>query len=747
MANEVKFIIDVEAGSAKGNIRAVKGELDEVDKSAKKTGDAVKKSGKDINDSSKLAAKGLSDLGGSLSMIPGPIGAITRGIQSKITAVKTLTGTTNLLRLALIALPFVAIGVAIATLVKAFASTQEGADRINRVLVPMREIMNTLWGVAQDLSIAIVDAFTNPQEAVKGLWNVIKTQIMNRITAVIDGFGALGRAIKSVVTLDMEGLKQAGKDFGEAYIQAITGVEDAVEKGRQAYQGVNAVVDEAIERGERIQEIEEEIRQLRIDQAVPLARLRREFQEQLTISRDTTKSHEEQLAASRRAIELRQQLRDEEMKVLDLQIEQLELRHKANDTRDDEKLQLQQLIAQREELATAAERETSRVQVRMQQTLKSIEDGQEAEEEAQRIYIDGLNNRANEFRNLLKTEKQLQKEAFDEMIAQVNFLIAEKVLSEEEGIAIIAQLRKESNEDEINEALAVMNRLQEIQQTEEEQLQEKYNRDLEKLQLLHENELISIREFNTLKEQLEAEHLERLNEMHAEQGELQRMRTAAQLRSHSESLQEMLLNEELTAKERSRIEAELAATRKAHIWAVTGEAIAAGIENANTAKEFGREVIRVIAREAGAYAATSVYRAVPFPFNIAAAPIAGALAKRLVMSFANFNTGGLVGARFGQRGNFGKGDNRLIAANDREVILNPEQQARLGGAPAMAMAGVPGFPSSGLMAMNRMSLDTSGFERAVSNMPERINVVIDLDEVVRKVEDKQRVNRERLIIQ
>ena len=62
MANEVKFIIDVEAGSAKGNIRAVKSELDEVDKSAKKTGDAVKKSGKDINDSSKKAASGLSGL-------------------------------------------------------------------------------------------------------------------------------------------------------------------------------------------------------------------------------------------------------------------------------------------------------------------------------------------------------------------------------------------------------------------------------------------------------------------------------------------------------------------------------------------------------------------------------------------------------------------------------------------------------------------------------------------------------------
>jgi hypothetical protein len=54
----------------------------------------------------------------------------------------------------------------------------------------------------------------------------------------------------------------------------------------------------------------------------------------------------------------------------------------------------------------------------------------------------------------------------------------------------------------------------------------------------------------------------------------------------------------------------------------------------------------------------------------------------------------------------------------------------------LARAGVPGFSGS-------VSLDASGFNEAVGKIPSSISVNLDLDDVVNKIEDRQRINSQR----
>jgi hypothetical protein len=128
-----------------------------------------------------------------------------------------------------------------------------------------------------------------------------------------------------------------------------------------------------------------------------------------------------------------------------------------------------------------------------------------------------------------------------------------------------------------------------------------------------------------------------------------------------------------------------------------------------------------------------VFKSVPFHANVFLAPIAGAAAERLISSFAGFARGGVVGG--GMAVNRANGDDQFITAKTGEVVLTQQQQQALGGAPALARAGVPGFSGS-------VSLDASGFNEAVGRIPENINVIVDISEVQRKLEDKDRnINR------
>lgn len=336
--------------------------------------------------SATTTKESLGGLGNTLSGLPGPIGAMARGFQSAQRTVTGLTASTKALRVALLATGIGAIVVALGSLIQAFRSTQEGTDRLNRILEPTKAIFSALFGVLQDLSLfladTLVEAINNPGEAFANLITFLRNQVEVRIKALIDVFGGLGRVVGNIVTGQFKDAFDAAQDVGRSFVDLTTGIENATEKGIDFARSIKQVADDAIVTGKELQALREQIEQLRIDQEVPLARQRREYEELRNIVRDTSLAEEERLEAADRAIAIRQNIRDEEQKLLDLQIQELELRQSLNDTSREEELQLQRLIAQRESVAASAERELGRVLTQRASIVNSIDKETEKEREA-----------------------------------------------------------------------------------------------------------------------------------------------------------------------------------------------------------------------------------------------------------------------------------------------------------------------------------------------------------------------------
>ena len=107
------------------------------------------------------------------------------------------------------------IGIIVALLVKLqdlFSGNINTARRFERQQARMAAMFDVIRDRIEPFFIAIMDAFENPKEAIKELWESIKQNISNRIQGLIDGFKGLGKIIKGVFTFDMELIKEGTED-------------------------------------------------------------------------------------------------------------------------------------------------------------------------------------------------------------------------------------------------------------------------------------------------------------------------------------------------------------------------------------------------------------------------------------------------------------------------------------------------------------------------------------------------------
>lgn len=372
---------------------------------------------------------------------------VQAGARNAAGQIRAVTASTNAFRVALMATGIGAVVAALGALIQAFRSTQEGADRINRVLVPLQSIFQALWGVVQNLSVALADrlvaAFRDPRQAIVDLGQALLANIINRFRAVIDIGGALGRVIQGIFTRDFAMVREGARDAGNAFVQLGTGVEDAGDKLLSFGRDINTASREAFEAGQQIQALTEEIEKLRVEQEVPLARMRREYEELRNVVRDTAASEEQRLEAADRAVQIRRDITDEELRLLDLEIERLELQQSLNDTTREEELELQRLIARREELQATTERELGRVLSQRSSVIRQIEAQQTEEEKARQAEIQAMEERAEAFRELLLTEEELRRQAFERELAGLEELVEEGMFTREEALEIRREMEQE----------------------------------------------------------------------------------------------------------------------------------------------------------------------------------------------------------------------------------------------------------------------------------------------------------------
>ena len=189
----------------------------------------------------------------------------------------------------------------LASIIEYFRSSEEGSRKLAIAMETLGVITNKISEFFQKLGGFIVDAFTNPKEALLSFVDLLKQNIINRFEGLLELIPKLGEAI----SLLFQGkFKAAGKTAADAVGKVVLGVEDVTDK-------VGGAVDAVVEFGKTVvKEVKEavEVATLLVDQfrairdeqqrlIVENAELNKEMETQQKIAEDTNRTYEERKTA------------------------------------------------------------------------------------------------------------------------------------------------------------------------------------------------------------------------------------------------------------------------------------------------------------------------------------------------------------------------------------------------------------------------------------------------------------------
>jgi hypothetical protein len=178
-------------------------------KDAQKNVKDLEKAVEGVNEEVKETTESSSELTGQLDNLTG--GAISK-FKSFKTSLKGVTGGFKTMRAAIISTGIGALIIAITSLIAAFRSSEEGQNKFAKLTSMIGTVVSVLTDRLADLGEGIINAFTNPVEAIKNFAKSVKSFITDRINGIIDSFGLLGSAIKKAFTGDFSGALEDAKD-------------------------------------------------------------------------------------------------------------------------------------------------------------------------------------------------------------------------------------------------------------------------------------------------------------------------------------------------------------------------------------------------------------------------------------------------------------------------------------------------------------------------------------------------------
>lgn len=346
-------------------------------------------------------------------LAPAALNATAAATGNVSTGMKVLRG-------AIIATGIGALVVVLGSLIAYFTSTQEGINKVNKVLTPLKVVFQTLIGVVQNFGKYLLEAITHPKQMLIDLLDFLKGQFMNRLNGMIDIFKGIGKIITGDIK---EGIKQVG----EAAAQTVTGVENVVGKVKDAGKAMSDTIDEAVKRGQRIEEINQKLSESEADFIQQTAELKQLFKEQNMIAEDTTKTFAEREEAAKKSIEIQKQINKLAEDRNGLEQELLNLKFASNDTSNADKAELARKKAE------LAEQAAARIEAITTQNNKVNTIRKAADDEANARRKD----QADKARAHLEEQLKWQKEAVEDYV-KTNSAVAqslqERLAIEEKGM-------------------------------------------------------------------------------------------------------------------------------------------------------------------------------------------------------------------------------------------------------------------------------------------------------------------------
>lgn len=238
------------------------------------------------------------------------LGAMKASMTGAAAGSGVLTKALKFLKVAMVSTGIGALVVALGSLVAYFTKTKKGADTVKRIMDAVGAVFSVLTDRASALGESIINAFQNPKETIKRLWEFLKSQFLNRIAAIPKMIEAAWKIVKGIFN---GGAKEAAGEFATFYMQAMTGLDSEGQKA--AAKAVKGVASEIKNEAAAAADLRKQLQQLE-DEEIRLIEINSEREKQIESLRARSKEmRDKDIAESRRA--LKQAMNIEEARLQD----------------------------------------------------------------------------------------------------------------------------------------------------------------------------------------------------------------------------------------------------------------------------------------------------------------------------------------------------------------------------------------------------------------------------------------------
>ncbi len=198
----------------------------------------------------------------------------------------------------------------------AFFRTSKGVEVLDRIQGALQGGLAALSSIAGKLGTAIYDAFSNPKEAVQGLWDSIKQNIVDRFDGLKGIFTNFGSLLKSVFTGNIDGVKESAKEMGFSLQQAVTGItkEDFNELS-EGFDGITKTIADNVKGFADLRRAQRSTRFENVELNKELSALEVELAKVSELVGDGTISFEANREAIAKTSELEQKIADRRVKI------------------------------------------------------------------------------------------------------------------------------------------------------------------------------------------------------------------------------------------------------------------------------------------------------------------------------------------------------------------------------------------------------------------------------------------------
>ena len=252
--NTVAIDIEVKVGDLEGRLSKIEASLGGIAKNGKKVGDEVAGGFDAAEKGAKAASEGTKSFGGSIGTVLKSLGLI-------------------------------AIAAEVFMFIKdLLMKNQKVVDALGIAFKAIEVLFGMLTDALKPLSKSLKSAFEDPQQALKDLWEAIKTNFLNRIKGIAVAAEGVGKVIEGAFSMDWDKVKKGMQQYGQALIQVSSGLD--IEQQNNFVNGIVDAGTEALNTAKRIQELTNAVKLAEAQQGLLMLEYQREAELQRQIRDD-----------------------------------------------------------------------------------------------------------------------------------------------------------------------------------------------------------------------------------------------------------------------------------------------------------------------------------------------------------------------------------------------------------------------------------------------------------------------------